>query len=291
MLPNRTHSRREFLWRAGGGFGALALTQMLGANSETRRIGAHSAPKAKRVIQLFMNGGVSQMDTFDYKPLLEKMHDQKFDPGSAVEAATSVPGKLMRSPFEFKQHGECGRWVSSAFPHVARCVDDLAFLMAMSSKTNVHGPGSYMMNTGFLLPGFPCLGAWLSYGLGSLSDNLPTFVVLPDVKGLPYNQKGNFSAGFLPVQHQGTIINAASPQPIYDLAAPENSYISAKSEKESFRLLQKLNRSHAERWQGDALLDARIASYELAARLQLSAARGARFENGNRSDAKTLRSG
>ena len=103
----------------------------------------------------------------------------------------------MQSPFPFRQYGECGRWVSSVFPELAQCVDDLAFLMALSSKTNVHGPASYMMNTGFLMPGFPSMGAWLSYGLGSLSDNLPCFVVLPDPKGLPYNAKGNFTSGFL----------------------------------------------------------------------------------------------
>ncbi|MGZ8900940.1 MAG: DUF1501 domain-containing protein [Limisphaerales bacterium] len=231
----------------------------------------HYPPRARRIIQLFMNGGVSQMDTFDFKPRLEMLHGEKFDPGSAVEAATSVPGKLMKSPFEFKQHGECGRWVSSVFPHMAGCVDDLAFLMAMTSKTNVHGPGSFMMNTGFLLPGFPCMGAWISYGLGSLTDNLPTFVVLPDPKGLPYNQKGNFSAGFLPVKHQGTIINAGSENPIHDLAPPDAKFISKKSETASLNLLRKLNRSHAHAWPGDSVLEARIASYELAAKLQLSA--------------------
>ena len=278
MFANQPFSRREFLWRSGGGFGALALGQMLSALGETGATraelndGLHHKAKARRVIQLFMNGGVSQMDTFDYKPALEKLHGEKFDPGSPVEAATSVPGKLMKSPFEFKQHGQCGRWVSSVFPHVAECVDDLAFLMAMSSKTNVHGPGSFMMNTGFLIPGFPCMGAWISYGLGSLTDNLPTFVVLPDPKGLPYNQKANFGAGFLPVKHQGTIINAGSPQPIHDLAPPsEAKFINAQSERASLNLLQKLNRSHAESWPGDPLLEARIASYELAAKLQLSA--------------------
>jgi hypothetical protein len=271
MFSNEPFSRREFLWRSGGGFGALALSQMLSVLGSSPGGGAHYRPKAKRVIQLFMNGGVSQMDTFDYKPALEKLHGEKFEPGSAVEAATSVPGKVMKSPFAFKQYGECGRWVSSAFPYMAECVDDLAFLMGMSSKTNVHGPGSYMMNTGFLLPGFPCMGAWISYGLGSLTDNLPTFVVLPDPKGLPYNQKGNFSAGFLPVKHQGTIINAGSMRPIHDLAPPEASFISKESESASFDLLQKLNRSHAQQWPGDSILDARIASYELAARLQLSA--------------------
>lgn len=211
------------------------------------------------------------MDTFDYKPALDQLDGKKFDPGTAFEAATSVPGKVMKSPFAFKQHGECGRWVSSAFPYMTECVDDMAFLMAMTSKTNVHGPGSYMMNTGFLLPGFPCMGAWISYGLGSLTDNLPTFVVLPDPRGLPFNQKGNFSAGFLPVKHQGTIINATAQQPIHDLAAPETKFINDKSEAASRDLLQKLNRAHAEAWPGDSILEARIASYELAARLQLSA--------------------
>ena len=126
--------------------------------------------------------------------------------------------------------------------------------MAMTSKTNVHGPGSYMMNTGFLLPGFPCMGAWISYGFGSLTDNLPTFVVLPDPKGLPYNQKGNFSAGFLPVKHQGTIINAGSSQPIHDLGpASEHPSFQPESETASLDLLQKMNRSHAQHWPGDSM--------------------------------------
>jgi len=155
---------------------------------------------------------------------------------------------------------------------MATCVDDLAFLMAMASKTNVHGPASYMMNTGFLLPGFPCMGAWISYALGSLNSNLPTFVVLPDSKGYPYNQKGNFSSGFLPVTHQGTIIKPSAPNPISDLFPPASaSYITKDSERDGLALLGKLNRRHLEQWPGDSRLDARIASYELAAKLQLSA--------------------
>ena len=178
----------------------------------------------------------------------------------------------MKCPFPFRRHGESGRWVSSVFPHVAGCVDDMAFLMALASKTNVHGPGSYMMNTGFLMPGFPCMGAWMSYGLGALSDNLPTFVVLPDPKGLPYNAKGNFTAGFLPQTHQGTIINAGAPSPIPDLfpAAPP-PYLTRSSEREGLELLSRLNRRHAEANEGDSRLEARVASYELAARMQLSA--------------------
>ncbi len=275
--------RREFLWRFGGGLGGIALAHLLGqqgllagAVSPKPRAdlngGIHHRAKVKRIVQLFMNGGASQMDTFDYKPELTKRHGQKFDPGEHVEAATSTPGNLMKSPFEFQQHGQCGRWVSSALPRLAGCVDDIAFLMAMASKTNVHGPASYMMNTGFLMPGFPCLGAWISYALGSLSDNLPTFVVMPDPKGLPYNQKGNLTSGFLPVTHQGTIINASSPTPIADLFPPPSAkYITKESERDGLALLNKLNREHLAQWPGDSRLDGRIASYELAAKMQLSA--------------------
>src|SRR5438105_8836406 len=208
-------SRRDFLWHLGGGLGGIALAQLLAETGALAAApkpefngGLHHPAKAKRVVQIFLNGGVSQPDTFDYKPELAKRHGQPFDPGTGekAEAVTSVPGKLMKSPFPFKQHGQCGRWVSSVFPHLAGCVDELAFVFGLASKTNVHGPASYMMNTGFTLPGFPCLGAWVSYGLGSLTDNLPTFVVLPDQRGLPYNNLGNFSPGFLPVVHQGTVL-------------------------------------------------------------------------------------
>ena len=219
-----------------------------------------------------MNGGVSQMDTFDYKPLLQKLHGQKFDPGSHFEAATSVPGAVMGSPFTFKQYGKSGRWVSSLFPHLSGCVDDMAFLMSMASKTNVHGPGSYMMNTGFVLPGFPCMGAWISYGLGKLSDNLPSFVVMPDPRGLPYNNMGNFSSGFLPVAHAGTIIKPTAPTPVADLFPPkEATFITKQSEAEGMALLNRLNRAHELKNPGDSRLEARIESYELAAKMQLSA--------------------
>ena len=271
-------SRRDFLWRLGGGLGGVALTHLLAADGALGAApdpaisgGLHHPAKAKRVIQLFMNGGVSQPDTFDYKPILEKRHGEAFDPGTAekAEAVTSVPGKLMKSPFPFKQHGRCGRWVSGVFPHLAGCVDDLAFLMAVASKSNVHGPASYMMNTGFTLPGFPCLGAWLSYGLGRLSDNLPTFVVLPDACGLPYNQKGNFTAGFLPASHQATVLNAASDTPVPDLRpSAKAGFVTPDADRDGRELLGRLNRRHAADRPGDSRLDARIASYELAARMQ-----------------------
>jgi hypothetical protein len=219
-----------------------------------------------------MNGGASQMDTFDFKPELVRRHGRPFQPGGHIEAPTSVPGNLMRSPFPFRQHGECGRWVSSVFPEIATRVDDLAFLLALSSKTNVHGPASYMMNCGFLMPGFPCLGAWLSYGLGSLVDNLPSFVVLPDPRGLPYNAKGNFTAGFLPQAHQGTILDAGASRPIPDLFPPARArFLTPDGQREGLDVLERLNRRHAQRNPGDTRLESRIAAYELAARMQHSA--------------------
>jgi hypothetical protein len=273
--------RRQFLWRVGGGFGGAALAQMLGVNGVLAdnakprpefNGGLHHRAKVRRVIQLFMNGGASQCDTFDYKPELIKRHGQKFDPGAHVEAATSVPGNVLKSPWSWKQYGQTGRWVSSVFPYVSQIVDDLAFLMSMSSKTNVHGPGSYLQNTGFVTPGFPCMGAWISYGLGSLNDNLPTFVVLPDPRGLPYNNAGNFTSAFLPVEHQGTIIKPNAPVPIADLFPPKSAkYITREAEDEGQALLRRLNRDHMERWQGDSRLEARLESYEMAARMQLSA--------------------
>ena len=264
-------SRREFLWSAGG-LGGVALAHLLG-QSETHA-DETSAPKVKRIIQLFMNGGVSPMDTFDYKPKLAELDGKKFDPGGDVklESVTNSPGfKVLKSPFKFAQHGQCGRWVSEVFPHLAGRVDDLTFLMSMASKTNVHGPASYMQNTGFILPGFPAMGAWISYALGNLKDNVPAFVVLPDPKGLPYNNQGNFGAGFLPVKHAGTIIRPNLPEPIADLRPPKSAgYITPESEKAGLDLLNRLNREHLAENPGDSRLEARIASYELAAKMQLS---------------------
>lgn len=269
-------SRREFLWRTGGGFGGMALAALLGRDAalvgaEPRADlngGVHHRAQVRRVIQLFMNGGASQMDTFDYKPELIKRHGEKVDFGLQA-AATSVPGAVMKSPFEWQQYGESGRWVSSVFPQIAQHVDELAFLMAMASTTNVHGPASYMQNTGFTLPGFPCLGAWLSYGLGSLADDVPTFVVLPDKRGLPYNNAGNFTAGFLPVQHQGMVIKPTAPTPIAHLRPPARAQqITPASEADGLQLLAQLNRRHAVEHPGDTRLEARIRTYELAAKMQ-----------------------
>jgi hypothetical protein len=256
-------SRREFLERAGGGFGMLALSHLWAGERP------HHPPRARSVIHLFMNGGASQCDTFDYKPELFRRHGEAFDPGERVESVTGTVGKILGSPMKWKQHGQCGRWVSSVFPHVATHVDDLAFLMAMQSKTNVHGPGVYLQCTGFTAPGFPSLGAWISYGLGSLNQNLPSFVVLPDSRGLPYNSTGNFGSGFLSQAHAGTVVRPGAANPIANLFAPAG--VTPESARDGRALLEALNRSDAARHPGDAVLEARIASYELAARMQLSA--------------------
>ena len=215
------------------------------------------------------------MDTFDPKPKLKELNGQTFDPGSGelVESVTNSPGfKVLASPFEFKQHGQSGRWVSNVFPHMAKIVDELTFLTSMTSKTNVHGLGSYMQNTGFTLPGFPCMGAWISYGLGNITKDLPEFVVMPDPKGLPYNNLGNFTAGFLPAKHQGTVINVKSNSPINYLFPPQEAkQITAQSESDGLELLRSLNQKYAQKFPSDSQLEARIKSYELAARMQLSA--------------------
>jgi hypothetical protein len=289
-MDNIFTSRRQWLAHGGGGFGALALAHALGldaaANAPTSSLavntppvprpefngGLHHPAKVKRVIQLFMNGGASPMDIYDYKPDLERLHGQMLGPKEKPEGFTAPAGALMKSPFEFKQYGESGRWVSTVFPHQAQLVDEMAFLMAMSSKTNVHGQGAFMMNTGFLLPGFPCMGAWISYALGKIVDNLPTFVVLPDARGLPYNQKATFSAGFLPAMHQGTTIDAASPQPVPNLKA-NSRYTFAQGDADSATraAIDAMNRRHAENDPSDTRLESRIAGYELAAKMQLSA--------------------
>jgi hypothetical protein len=258
-------TRRDFLWNSGGGLGGIALAQML--------VGAelHHPAKAKRVVQLFMSGAASQCDTFDYKPLLLERNGQKFDPGEKVELFQSSPGVVMKSPWEWKQRGQCGKWVSGLVPQLANCVDDIAFIHSMVSKSNVHGPATFMQNTGFVLPGYPAMGAWISYGLGSLNENLPAFVVLPDARGFAPNGPGNWSSGFLPASHQGTLIRASSANPIYDLFPPKDAYITKQSDAAALHLLRSLNKEHLATREGDSRLEARIASYEMAAKLQLSA--------------------
>ena len=268
--------RREFLWRFGGGLGGIALAHLLASNglladtASSVHPSLHHPPRAKYVVQLFMSGAASQCDTFDYKPALIQRNGQKFDPGEKVELFQSDPGAIMQSPWAWRQRGGCGRWVSDLVPHIGSCVDDIAFLHAMISKSNVHGPATFMQNTGFILPGFPSMGSWISYGLGSVNDNLPTFVVLPDPRGFAPNGPANWGSAFLPAVHQGTMIRVGRPNPIEDLY-PNAKYVTKQSDAEGLGVLRELNRQHEAERPDDSRLEARIASYELAARLQLSA--------------------
>jgi hypothetical protein len=272
-------NRRSFLWNSGGGLGGIALAHLLGREGLAAdrgrpeyNGGLHHRARAKRVVQLFMSGAASQCDTFDYKPLLIRKAGQPWDPGEKVELFQSNPGVVMPSPWSWKQYGQCGKWVSDLLPHIGSCVDDIAFVMSLLSKSNVHGPATFMQNTGFILPGFPAAGSWVSYALGSVSENLPDFVVLPDPRGMPPNGAANWSAGFLPASHQATTIRAGTAAPIYDLHPPASAkFITEESERDGLALLERVNREHLAAREGDSRLEARIASYEMAARLQLSA--------------------
>ncbi|MCP5541997.1 MAG: DUF1501 domain-containing protein [Akkermansiaceae bacterium] len=280
-FPSTPLSRRDFLSTAGGGLGGVALSAMLGGESHAsvaagNPLGARPSPhpaRAKRVIQIFCPGGLSHVDTFDYKPELQKRAGTPFDPDGKLQFFASKPGNCQPSFFPFRQHGESGLWMSDLFPNLATCIDDMAFIYSMHSKTALHGPGCFMMNTGFTLPGFPSMGAWVTYGLGSETSDLPAFVVLPDPRGLPPGGPINWGAGFLPAIHQGTAMSVKEgEQPITDLFPPKgHAGVSPESDRAGLGFLQHLNDRHRSRREGNTELDARIAAYELAARLQLSA--------------------
>lgn len=275
-------SRRRWLWNLGGGLGGVALAQMLGSDGLLADApdpkaqadlhgGLHHRARARRVVQLFMSGAASQCDMFDYKPLLIAKRGAPFDPGGKVELFQSQPGTVMPSPWSWSRHGGCGKWMSALVPHLAACVDDIAFLPAMVSKSNVHGPATFLQTTGFVAPGSPSAGAWVSYGLGSMNRDLPTFVVLPDARGYAPNGPANWGAGFLPAQNQATMIRPAAPNPVRDLFPPQADFLTDQAETEGRAILESLNHAHLGRHPGDSRLEARIASYELAARLQRSA--------------------
>ncbi|WP_437185231.1 DUF1501 domain-containing protein [Planctomicrobium sp. SH668] len=272
------YSRRDFLWQAGGGLGGVALAALLqddsplsAAEHPSGRGLPHFAPKAKAVIQIFCPGGLSHVDTWDYKPVLIERDGQPFDPDGKLTFFASKPGNCQQSYWKFRQHGQSGKWMSDLLPRLATCVDDIAFIHSMQSKSALHGPAMFMANSGFIFPGFPCMGSWVTYGLGSERENLPAFVVLPDPRGLPPGGVVNWGAGFLPATYQGTMFQVAANKPaIADLFPKHSDQWPREEEPANLELLQKLNRKHAEERQGDSLLDARIAAYELAAQLQLS---------------------
>jgi hypothetical protein len=218
-----------------------------------------------------MSGAASQCDTFDFKPKLIQEHGKPWDPGERVELFQSTPGLTMRTPWPWKQYGQSGKWINDCVAPLGSVVDEIAFVHNMVSKSNVHGPATFLQATGFVNPGFPSAGAWVSYALGSVNENLPTFVVLPDPRGFAPNGPKNWSSGFLPAQHQGTAIRPSTTNPIADLLPPPGSFVKSKDEKDILAALERLNREHQATRSNDSRLEARIRSYELAARMQLSA--------------------
>lgn len=268
--PRRlTSSRREFLRTAGGGFGMLALSGLLQREQLLAQEPAlpHHAPKAKSVIWLFMYGGPSAVDTFDPKPELDRLHGQPCPAGIKTFFADGM-GPLMKSPYAFKQHGQSGAWVSEVYPALAKCVDDIAWIRSVHSTSNNHAPALLEMNSGLTRVGFPSCGSWLTYGLGSENENLPGYVVMYDHRGGPIAGPQNWSAGFLPSEHQGTPFRAQG-QPILDLARPED--VDEMHQRRQLDLLGDWNRRHAEARPGAKDLDARIRSFELASRMQMTA--------------------
>jgi hypothetical protein len=269
LPPAHWIDRRRFLDDFTHGLAGVAAAALLGAEraSPAATRGPHFAPRAKRVIQVFCPGGVSHMDTFDHKPALEKWHGKPLPGGENLVSFQGANGNVMKSPWSFPRRGQSGKPVTELLPRLGELVDSMAFVHSMTSKTNTHGPACCHMNTGFVVEGFPSAGAWVSYGLGTENDNLPAYVAIPDVRGIPPSGPANWGAGFLPAEHQAIVFNAA--EPIADLARP--AAVTAEADHATLDFLGRVNRAHAPSRAGDAELGARIAAYELAARMQLAA--------------------
>jgi len=230
----------------------------------------HHPPKARRIIQLFMGGAASHLDLWDHKPQLEKHHGEPSSFGEKVEAFQNGLGPWMKSPFAFRPYGESGKFLSDVVQPLGAVVDDMAFIHNMSGRTGVHSQATYLQSTGFDRPGFPGMGAWVTWALGSLNENLPTFVVLPDHRGFASNGPRNWASAFLPASSQGTIIYPQREQPIEDLQATAD-YLTPAGEADGRQLLQRLNARYNSQRPGDSRLESRLRSYELAGRMQLSA--------------------
>jgi hypothetical protein len=271
------HSRRDFLGHLATGMSGIALSSLLARDGLLAQSAAPASPvaprpshfpaRAKRILHIFCTGAVSHLDTFDYKPELIKRHGQPLPGVDKLITFQGENGNLARSPWEFKPRGESGKMISDLLPHIAECADDLCFIHSLTTKTNTHGPGEMCMSTGFALEGFPSMGAWVSYALGTENQNLPAYVAIPDPRGVPQQGPANWTNGFLPAVFQGTAFNADNP--ISNLARPAK--INADADQAAKDFIRLLNEEHLARNPGDTELAARISAYELAARMQLSA--------------------
>lgn len=282
LLPNHPLlDRRNFLHTAGG-LGGIALAALLheeGLLADPIRPSIrpeaplaprppHFEARAKRVLMIFCSGAVSHVDTFDYKPELVRRHGQPMPGADRLITFQGEQGNLAAPLWRFRPRGQSGKMISDLLPNLAELADDLCFIHSMTARSNTHGPAENQMSTGFTLDGFPSIGSWISYALGSENRDLPAFVAIPDPRGVPQVGPNNWGSGFLPAVFQGTAFGADRPIP--HLARPDS--ISAAEDEATRAFLRTLNEEHARRHPGDTELAARIASYELAARMQLRAA-------------------
>lgn len=227
---------------------------------------AHQPAAARRVLVIFCSGACSHLDTFDYKPELWRRHGQPMPGGEKLVTFQGEQGNLTRSPWQFRPRGQSGKMISDLLPHLGSLADQLCFLHSVKGKTNTHGPGENYMSTGFTLDGFPSVGSWATYALGSENENLPAYVAIPDPRGVPQNSVNNWGPGFLPAAFQGTDFNTSKP--IRNLSVPAG--ITDQRDQRTRRFLRQLNERHLQQFPGDTELAARISSYELAASMQLS---------------------
>ena len=283
-------TRRQLLIETGSSLGSIALASLLQADGRlgsSALFGAeskaalrpridparpfasrepHFAAPAKQVLVIFCAGACSQLDTFDYKPELIRRDGQPLPGGEKLLTFQGAQGNLTKSPWEFKPRGECGKMISELVPHLGELADDLCFVHSLTGKTNTHGPGENFMSTGFTLDGFPSMGAWVTWALGTENDALPAYVAIPDPRGTPQSSVNNWGPGFLPAAFQGTDFNATKP--LRNLERP--GQVDAETDRKTRDFLLRLNQRHLAQFPGDSELAARIASYQLAARMQLS---------------------
>jgi hypothetical protein len=279
-------TRREFFWEAGASFTGLALSGLLDGEFFARQTHAAmgvpfqnplaakpphfvdprtGAPKAKSVIFLFMYGGPSHVDTFDYKPALYPLDGQTIKVKTKGRGGERSESRVVGPKWKFSQNGQCGKWVSELFPHIATHVDDIAFLHSMTADSPIHGSAMLQMNSGKIQSGAPCLGSWVNYGLGSVNENLPGFVVMLDPTGGPISGAKNWSSGYMPATYQGTLLRSKGA-PILDLAPPDDMPLEAQ--RAMLDALREANTAHALSRGDNTELAARIAAYELAWKMQ-----------------------
>lgn len=280
---NSMLNRRSFLGNAATGLSGIALASMLHQErllaqppgalrpqiDPARPFAAratHHKPAAKNVLMIFCAGACSQIDTFDFKPELIKRHGQPMPGADKLLTFQGEQGMLTQSPWTFKPRGQSGKMVSDLLPQLAELADDMCFVHSLTGKTNTHGPGENFMSTGNTLDGFPSMGAWMTWALGTENENLPAYVAIPDPRGTPQSSVNNWGTGYLPAAYQGTELSAKKP--LANLQVP--SGVSDVTDTATRQFLRRLNEMHLEQYPGDSELSARISSYELAAKMQLS---------------------